>query len=474
MHMSTNVKREIEKIAELGFLGEAREVKYEIKLSGELNEDLIKEISRIRKEPEWMLKIRLMGLKWFKRLPMPKWVAGVDQIDLDKLALYTKSSGATTNDWSQVPDDIKRYYELLKIPEQEARVLAGVDAVYGSESVYNNLKEDLEKKGVILLPTSEAVKKYPELVKKYFGKIFPPTDHKFAALHTALWSTGAFVYVPPGVKIAQPLEALFLIGSPLEGQFEHTLIVADEGSYLNFIEACAAPTYRGYSFHDGMVEIYAHRNSTIKFTTIQNWSKNVINFGNKRAILEEGARVDWVVGSLGSRLSYEYPMSVLKGRNSSSQAILITIANGPYIKDGGAKMVHVAPNTRSRIISKSVSNKGGTSVYRGLIKVLKGAKRSIAHGECESLILDDKSKSYTYPHNQVDEKSSNVTHEATAGRLGEDQLFYLKSRGFTENEAKSLVVMGFLDNIIVQLPFEYASVLRSVIQVEFSKIGGAG
>ncbi len=472
--MSINIRKGLESAEELGFLGEAHNVKYDIKLRGEINEDLIKEISEVREEPRWMLELRLNALKWFRKLPMPKWVAGIDAIDLNELALYARAGVKAVNDWSQVPEDVKKYYDLLKIPEQEAKILAGVNAVYDSESVYSNLKKELAKKGVIMLPTDEAVKKYPELVQKYFGRVFPPTDHKFAALHTALWSSGAFVYVPPGVKIPQPLEALFLIGGPLEAQFEHTIIVADKNSYVNFIEACAAPIYRGYSFHNGMVEIYAHPGATVKFTTIQNWSKNVINFGNKRAIVEEGARVDWVAGSLGSKISYEYPMSVLKGQRSSSQAILVTIANGPYIKDGGAKMVHVSPDTRSRIISKSVSANGGLSVYRGLIKVLKGAKNSLAHAECDSLILDDKSKSFTYPHNQVDEATSNVTHEATAGKLGEEQLFYLMSRGLSEDESKSLAVLGFLDDILVKLPFEYATVLRSVIQVEFKRIGGIG
>ena len=470
--MSVNIGKGLKAAEELGFLGEAHNVKYDIKLRGEIGEDLIKEISRIRDEPEWMLELRLNSLKWFKKLPPPKWVAGIESLDLSELALYARAGVKAVNDWSQVPEDVKKYYEILKIPEQEAKVLAGINAVYGSESVYNNLKKELERKGVIMLPTDEAVKRYPDLVRRYFGRIFPPTDHKFAALHTALWSSGAFIYVPPNVKIPQPLEALFLIGGPLEAQFEHTIIVADENSYVNFIEACAAPTYRGYSFHDGMVEVYAHRGATVKFTTIQNWSKNVINFGNKRAIAEEGARVDWVVGSLGSRISYEYPMTVLKGSCSSSQAILVTISNGPYIKDGGAKMVHVAPNTKSRIVSRSISANGGLSVYRGLIKILRGAKNSMAHAECDSLILDNSSKSFTYPHNQVDEPLSNVTHEATAGRLSEDQLFYLMSRGLSEDESKSLAVLGFLDDILIKLPFEYASVLRSVIQVEFKRIGG--
>ena len=466
--------KDLERFESLGFLGEAHKVRYEIKLKGEISEDLVKEISEVKKEPEWMLRLRLKALEWFRKLPSPKWVAGVEYLDLSEIAVYARAGSNVSNDWSQVPKDVRKYYERLKIPEQEAKVLAGVNAVFDSESIYTNIKKGLAEKGVIMLPTDEAVKKYPDVVKKYFGRVFPFTDHKFAALHTALWSGGAFLYIPPGVRITQPLEAFFLIGSSLQGQFEHTIIIADEGSYINFIEACAAPVYRGYSFHDGMVEIYAHRGATVKFTTIQNWSRNIINFGNKRAVVEEGARVDWLLGSLGSKVSYAYPTSVLKGSHSSSQAVLVTIANGPYRKDGGAKMIHAAPNTKSRIINRSVSANGGVSVYRGLIKILRGARNSFAHAECDALILDDKSRSFTYPHNQVDEPSANVTHEATAGRLSEDQLFYLTSRGLSEDESKSLAVLGFLDDVLIKLPFEYATVLRSVIEVEFKRVGGIG
>ncbi|MCD6324591.1 MAG: Fe-S cluster assembly protein SufB [Desulfurococcales archaeon] len=467
--MNINLKHEIPLT-----LGEARPVKYEVRLKGELTEELVRELSELKGEPEWMLNLRLRALEWFHKLPMPKWVRGVEELDLSRLVLYSKPKGSLATEWGDVPPEIRRYYEALGIPEQEAKLLSGINATFGSESIYSKLRDSLRSKGVIMMPTEEAVRKYPELVRKYFGRVFPYTDHKFAALHTAFWSGGAFVYVPPNVRIDQPLEALFLIGSPLEGQFEHTLIIAGENSYLNFIEACAAPRYSGESFHDGMVEIYAHRGATVKFTTIQNWSKNVINFGNKRAILEEGARVDWMIGSLGSKVSYEYPMSVMKGAGSSSQAIMVSIAKGPYIKDGGAKMIHAAPNTKSRIVSKSISGDGGLTIYRGLIKVLRRAANSFAHAECDSLILDNSSQSFTYPHNQVDEPTSTVIHEATAGRLGEEQLFYLLSRGLSEAEAKSLAVMGFLDDLLIQLPFEYANILRSVIEVEFSRLGGVG
>ncbi len=455
-------------------LGEARPVRYDVRLKGELTEDIVREISELKKEPKWMLNLRLRALEWFRKLPTPKWVRGIEELDLSRIALYSRPKAGLARDWSDLPEDIRKYYEALGIPEQEAKLLSGINATFDSESVYSKLKDRLRAKGVVMMPTEEAVRKYPDLVKKYFGRVFPYTDHKFAALHTAFWSGGAFIYVPPGVRIDQPLEALFLIGSPLEAQFEHTLVIAGENSYINFIEACAAPRYSGESFHDGMVEIYAHRGATVKFTTIQNWSKNVINFGNKRAILEEGARVDWIIGSLGSKVSYEYPMSVMKGEGSSSQAISVSIAKGPYIKDGGAKMIHAAPNTKSRIVSKSISGDGGLTIYRGLIKVLRKARNSFAHAECDSLILDNLSQSFTYPHNQVDESTSTVTHEATAGRLGEDQLFYLMSRGLSEAEAKSLAVMGFLDDLLIQLPFEYANILRTVIEVEFSKVGGVG
>ncbi|MEB3774145.1 MAG: Fe-S cluster assembly protein SufB [Desulfurococcales archaeon] len=477
MEQAVKIKEEILKGADspelLGWLD--KPPRAEIELKGRISRSLVEEISRIKKEPEWMKRLRLRSLELFYKLPMPKWIAGIEEIDLEALAHYVKpEAGEVAKDWEELPDYMRKYYEKLGLPELEARFLSGLVAVYDSETVYARMKEYLERKGVIVLPLEEAVKKYPDLVKKYFLKVFPPSDHKFAALHGALWSGGTFIYVPPGVKVREPIESFFLIGRQGEGQFEHSLIVADEGAYVHWIEGCSAPRFVGYSFHNGMVEAYAHRNATIKITTIQNWSRNVINFNNKRGIAEEGARIDWVEGSIGSKMTYVYPSTILKGAYSSTRSVVVTLSKGPYLKDSGSKVVHVAPYTRSKIINKSISADGGVNVYRGIVRILRGARNASAHVECDSLILDGKSKAHTFPHNQVDEPTAYVSHEAKTGRLSEQQLFYLTSRGLTDDEAKSLIVLGFLDEIMGELPVEYANVLHKVIQLEFSELGAVG
>ena len=473
--MTVKIREELFKSTSVEeLLGYASPSRVEVELKGKITRSLVEELSRLKKEPDWMRRLRLRSLELFEKLPMPNWLRGIEELDLEELAHYVKPDTPTVESWEEVPEEIRKYYERLGIPELEAKFLSGLSAQFESETIYSKIKEKLAEKGVIMLPMEQAVQKYPDLVKKYFLRVFSPAEHKFAALHGALWSGGVFVYVPPGVRVEEPLEAFFLIGRALEGQFEHTIVVADEGSYIHFIEGCAAPMYKGYSFHDGMVELYAHRNATIKFTTLQNWSKNVINFNNKRGIAEENAKIEWIEGSIGSKISYVYPSTVLKGRGASSRSIVVTIAKGPYLKDGGSKMIHAAPDTRSRVISKSISVDGGINIYRGLIRVNRGAVNARAHVECDSLILDDESMAYTYPHNQVEEPTAHVTHEATTGRLGEDQLFYLQSRGLSEDEAKSIIVLGFLDEIMIELPFEFANVLNKVIQLEFSKIGGVG
>jgi len=472
--MSNQLGGEVEALETRDLLGYAAPAKKAVEIRGRISRSLVEEISRIKGEPEWMRRFRLRSLEFFEKLPMPNWVYGIDEIDLDSLTLYAKPDAPRASSWEELPESIRRYYEKLKIPEIEAKFLGGIVAQYESEAIYAGVKEKLRKLGVIALPMDEAVKKYPDLVKRYFMRIYPPAEHKFAALHGALWSGGIFVYVPPGVKIQEPLESFFIIGTPEEGQFEHSIIVADEGASLQFIEGCAAPILKKNSFHDGMVEVYAHRNARISFTSLQNWGKDIIDFGNKRAIAEEGAFVEWVSGSIGAKISYVYPATILKGRGASTSITNVSLAKGPYIKDGGAKAIHVAPDTRSRIISKSISAEGGLTVYRGLIRVLRGASNAMAVSQCDSLILDDRSRSYTYPHTQVDEPTASVTHEATAGRLSEEQLFYMTSRGLSENEAKSLVVLGFLSDVLKNIPLELASLLRKVIQIEFSELGGVG
>ena len=464
----------IEALESRDILGYAAPTRKAVELRGRISRSLVEEISRIKGEPDWMRRLRLRSLEFFEKLPMPNWVYGLEEIDLDEIVFYAKPDAPRASSWDELPENIRRYYEKLRIPEIEARFLGGIVAQYESEAIYAGVKEKLRRMGVIAMPMDEAVKKYPDLVKKYFMRIYPPAEHKFAALHGALWSGGIFVYVPPGIRVQEPIESFFIIGSPEEGQFEHSVIIVDEGASLQFIEGCAAPILKKSSFHDGMVEVYAHRNARISFTSIQNWGRDIINFGNKRAIAEEGAVVEWIEGSIGSKISYIYPSTILKGKGASTSITSVTLAKGPYIKDGGAKVFHAAPETRSRIVSKSISAGGGLTVYRGLIRVLRGARDSIAVSQCDSLILDEKSRSYTYPHTQVDEPTASVTHEATAGRLSEEQLFYMMSRGLSENEAKSLVVLGFLSDVLKNIPLELASILRKVIQVEFSELGGVG
>jgi Fe-S cluster assembly protein SufB len=456
-------------------LGRSMQYPKEIEVRGRISRDLVEEISKSKGEPEWMRLLRLKALETFERLPMPNWLEGVESIDLDEVAAYVRPKAESTNNWEDLPDWMKDVYQKLGLPEAEAKVLSGLTAVFDSENMITKVKEELTKKNVIFVSMDEAVKKYPDLVKEYFGRVFPYADHKFAALHYALWSGGAFVYVPKGAKIMNPVEAFFLIGSELEGQFEHTLLVADEGSFMHFIEGCAAPVLTKFSFHDGMVEVYAKSRSEVHFTTIQNWSGSIVNFNNKRAIAEDYANVEWVEGSIGSRVTFTYPSTVLKGRGASTKNISIGIANGPSkIKDVGSKAIHAAPETRSLIISKSISSGGGVAAYRGLVKVLKGAKGSVSHVQCDSLIMDKDSRAYTLPRNEVDEPTAEVTHEATVGRLGEDQLFYLASRGITEGEAKAMIVNGFIRDVLRNLPLETVSILTKVIELEFSQLGSVG
>jgi Fe-S cluster assembly protein SufB len=453
---------------------EAGPYKVEVELRGKISRSLVEEISKIKKEPEWMRKLRLRSLELFEKLPMPRWLPGIEEIDLEELAYYVKPEVKQARSWDELPREIREYYEKLGIPEIEAKYLAGLQVVMDSENIYSKVKKKLEEKGVIMISMDEAVRRNLPIVREYFMKIFPPSDHKFAALHGALWSGGVFVYVPKGVKILEPLEGFFLIGQPLESQFEHSLIIVDEGAYLNFIEGCSAPKFIGYSLHDGMVEIYAHRNATVKFTTFQNWSRNVINYNNKRAIAEEGARVDWFEGSIGSKITVTYPSTILKGRGASSRSFVVSLSKGLVLKDTGSKMIHLAPETRSRVVNKSISADGGVNVYRGLVRIARGARYSRADVECDSLIFDEESKAHTIPHNQLEEPTAQITHEAATGRLSEDQLFYMQSRGLNEDEVKSLIVLGFLTDILVELPFEYVNILNRVVQLEFKEVGGVG
>jgi len=443
-------------------------------IKGKVERSLVEEISRTKKEPEWMLRLRLKALEAYEKLPSPNWLTGVEELNLDEISQYVRPEAGLARSWEEIPEDIRKIYESLKLPEAEKRALAGISFQLDSETVYLGVKKLLEEKKVVMIPMEEAVQKYPDIVKQYFSRIFSYAEYKFAALHTALWSGGVFVYVPKGVRIPQPVEAFFFMASELEGQFEHILIIADEGSDITFIEGCSAPMYRKYSFHDGTVEIYAHRGSRVKFVTLQNWSRNMISFSNKRAVAEERSTVQWMEGGVGSKVSYVYPSTILKGDNSRTSIYTVSISNGRKLKDSGGKVFAIGKNTAAKLVSKSISANGGTNVYRGLIKINKGSANSLVASSCDSLILDRESRAYTFPHVQVEEETASVSHEAKTGRISEEQLFYLRSRGLSEGEAKSLMVLGYLEDIIVNVPFEMASLLNSVIQLEFSKLGGTG
>lgn len=445
----------------------------ELVLKGRISRDLVEEISRIKKEPEWMRLWRLRNLELFEKLPTPRWLPGIDELDLDELSHYIKPDVPKASTWDELPKEIVEAYERLGIKQAEIKFLAGLNAQLDSETVFLRVKEYVTKKGAIVTDMDTAVQKYPDLVKKYFMRIFPP-EHKFAALHGALWSGGLFVYIPPGVKIEYPIEAFFLIGKAGEGNFEHSLIIADRDSYAHVIEGCAAPRLSRLSFHDGMVEIYVHEGAKLHFTTLQNWSSQVINFNNKRAIVERNGYVEWIEGSIGARVSAVYPSAILKGEGASMESYVITFARDGHIKDGGSKAYHLAPNTRSRIVSKSISMTGGINIYRGLVRIMKGAKNSKSYTSCDSLLLDEKSKTYTYPHIQNDEPTAIIGHEASVGKLSDQLMFYLRSRGFKENEALSLIIGGFLSDVLARLPFEQAALVKAALDLEFSKIGSVG
>jgi len=475
MSRAAEVREEILRAVDLSdVLGEERPLRYEVEIRGRLSRGTVEEISRAKGEPEWMRSLRLSALEYFYKLPNPRWIPWIESLDLEKLVFYSKPSMVRVERWEDLPKEVRDYFDRLGLPEIEKRYLAGLIGILDSEPVYAKMKGHLEKLGVVVLPMEEALRRYPDLVRKYFGRVFPYTDHKFAALHYALWSGGTFIYVPPGVKVREPLESFFLIGRSAEGQFEHSLIVVDEGAEVTWIEGCSAPRLASFSFHDGAVEVYAARNARVKIVTIQNWSRDVVNFNNKRAVAEEGAVVEWIEGGIGSRVTYTYPSTVLRGDGGSTSIITVQLAKGRTVKDSGGKAIHAGRNTRSRIVSKSISADGGISVYRGLVRIQRGAYNSVSNVECESLILDEKSKAYTYPHNHVEEPSATVSHEARTGRLDEAQLFYLQSRGLSEDEAKALIVLGYLEDVMRNLPAEYVFVLSRVIQLEFKEVGGYG
>ena len=437
-----------------------------------LTKDTVREISQLKEEPEWMLDFRLRAYDVFMKKPMPQWGGDLNKIDFQNIYYYAKASEKTEKNWDDVPDNVKNTFDKLGIPEAEKKFLAGVGAQYESEVVYHNLRKDLADQGVLFLDTDSALKEQPEIFKKYFGKIIPPEDNKFSALNSAVWSGGSFIYIPPGVKVDMPLQAYFRINAENIGQFERTIIVADEGSEVHYIEGCTAPVYSSESLHSAVVELVAHKDAKLRYTTIQNWSNDVYNLVTKRAYAYEGATVEWIDGNIGSKLTMKYPGIYLMGRKAYGETLSIAFAGKNQHQDTGAKMVHLAPDTTSKITSKSVSRANGRSTYRGLLKVAKGATNVKATVRCDALLLDDTSKTDTYPYMEIDQEDATVTHEATVGKIGDEQIFYLMSRGFTEEEALSLIVNGFMEPFTKELPMEYAVELNRLIKLEMDNSVG--
>ena len=437
-----------------------------------LSKDTVREISKLKDEPEWMLDFRLRAYDVFMKKPMPQWGGDLNKIDFQNIYYYAKASEKTEKNWDDVPENVKNTFDKLGIPEAEKKFLAGVGAQYESEVVYHSLREDLAKQGVLFLDTDTALKEQPELFKKYFAKIIPPEDNKFAALNSAVWSGGSFIYIPPGVKVDMPLQAYFRINAENIGQFERTLIIADEGSEVHYIEGCTAPVYSSESLHVAVVELLAHKDAKLRYTTIQNWSNDVYNLVTKRAYAYEGATVEWIDGNIGSKLTMKYPGIYLMGRKAYGETLSIAFAGKNKHQDTGAKMVHLAPDTTSKVTSKSVSRANGRSTYRGLLKVAKGATNVKATVRCDALLLDDTSKTDTYPYMEIDQEDATVTHEATVGKIGDEQIFYLMSRGFSEDEALSLIVNGFMEPFTKELPMEYAVELNRLIKLEMDNSVG--
>ena len=441
-----------------------------------IDEDVVRDISTIKGEPEWMLDFRLKAYRRFLSKPIPQWGGGgaLDTIDFDDIYYYVKPEGEQQNDWDMVPESIKETYEKLGIPQAERKYLAGVTAQYESEVVYHRNREDLEKLGVLFTDMDTALREYPEIVKEYFATIIPPNDNKFAALNSAVWSGGSFIYVPPGVEVDQPLQAYFRINSENMGQFERTLIIVDEGAFVHYVEGCSAPTYSTDSLHCAVVEIIVKEGGRCRYTTIQNWSNNVFNLVTKRAAAYRNATMEWVDGNLGSRLTMKYPAVWLMEPGAHGEVLSIAFAGEGQHQDAGAKMVHVAPDTTSTIVSKSICKDGGRAGYRGLVRVEPGAENAKSFVRCDALILDDHSRSDTYPYMEIEENDAEIGHEATVSRVGEEQLFYLMSRGLTEEEATSMVVAGFIEPIIKELPMEYAVEMNRLIELNMLKAGAVG
>lgn len=433
-----------------------------------ISEEVVKQISKDKEEPEWMLQKRLKAFEIFNKKPMPNWGPDISDLNLNKIYFYMKPDAKkNSTSWEDVPKDIRETYEKLGIPEAERTSLAGVGAQYESEVIYHSLKKSLSDKGVIFLDMDEAVKKYPELVKKYFmTNCITPSLHKFSALHGAVWSGGTFIYIPKGVKVKMPLQAYFRMNAESGGQFEHTLIIADEDSELHYIEGCSAPRYDENSLHAGGVEIHVLKGAKVRYSSIENWSKNTYNLNTKRGLVHENGILEWVNGNMGSKVTMLYPCSILLGKGARTDYIGIAYAGQGQHQDTGCKVYHLAPNTTSTILSKSISKDGGISFYRGLVDIKKSAVGSKSHVRCDGLMLDNISESGTLPSMNVRENDVSVSHEAAVGKIGEEQMFYLMSRGLSEEEATKMIVLGYIEPLIKELPIEYAVELNRLIELE--------
>ena len=431
-----------------------------------ITRDTVEEISRFKDEPEWMLQFRLRAYDHFVQRAMPAWTDGLDKIDFEKIDYYRKRSEREEKSWDDVPEQIKQTFERLGIPEAERKFLAGVGAQYDSEVVYHSVREELSKIGVVFMGTDQALKEYPEIFKEYFGSVIPVGDNKFAALNTATWSGGSFVYVPKGVEVPLPLQAYFRINGENTGQFERTLIVVDEGAKVHYIEGCTAPIYATDSLHAAVVEVIALPGSKVRYTTIQNWSNDVYNLVTKRAHAYANSTVEWIDANTGSKKTVKFPAIYLRGEGATADIISVAVAGKGQHQDTGAKAIHLAPNTTSRIVSKSVSKDGGRATYRGHLKVSPGATGVVASVRCDALMLDDQSRSDTYPYIDIQEDDTTMSHEATVGKVSADQVFYLMARGLTENEATNLIVQGFLEVFTKELPMEYAIEFNRLVKLE--------
>jgi Fe-S cluster assembly protein SufB len=462
----TQVVAEIGSDYKYGFHSPDAAEDYFFKSGRGLSPELVAAISEHKNEPDWMRKFRLKSLEYFMARPLPTWGGDVTGIDFENIFYYIRPTEKQAKSWEDLPSDIKDTWDKLGIPEAEKKYLAGVGAQYESEVVYHKLKQELEDQGVLFLDMDSGLREHEELVKQYFGTIIPQNDNKFAALNSAVWSGGSFIYVPPGVKVEMPLQAYFRINAENMGQFERTLIIVDEGAFVHYVEGCTAPIYSSDSLHSAVVEIIVKKGARCRYTTIQNWSNNVYNLVTKRAVAYEDATMEWVDGNLGSKLTMKYPAIWLLGERAHGEVLSIAFAGDGQHQDAGGKAVHVAPNTTSVITSKSISKNGGRAGYRGLLEVAKGATGSKSKVVCDALILDEDSRSDTYPYMKIDEDNVDIGHEATVSKIGEEQLFYLMSRGLTESEASAMIVSGFVEPITKELPLEYAVEMNRLIQLQ--------